>query len=109
LPTKENKFPFSVRRKQMESCRFNFPFEAKKLKLPFSVSSVFRLYIYTCTYTDTYICTYTHVHTHTHYIYTYIHIYIYAGFSNGKWKPMRFSLIHLPFAHHTNGSWSFVR
>jgi hypothetical protein len=28
--------------------------------------------------------------------------------SNGKRKPRRFSLIHLPFAHCANGSLSFV-
>jgi hypothetical protein len=29
--------------------------------------------------------------------------------SNGKRKPRRFSIICLPFAHHANGSLSFVR
>ncbi len=32
-----------------------------------------------------------------------MYIYIY----NGKWSPMRFSLIHLPFAHRANGSCVF--
>jgi hypothetical protein len=44
-PIKKNKLPFpdSVSSKQMEVCRFRFPFAANKRKLPFSVSSVFRL------------------------------------------------------------------
>jgi hypothetical protein len=43
--TIENKLPFSVSvcSKQTEVCRFRFPFAANKRKLPFSVSSVFRL------------------------------------------------------------------
>ncbi len=47
LPTKENKLSFSVSlcSKQTEICCFHFPFTANKWKLPFSVSSVFRIYI----------------------------------------------------------------
>ncbi len=33
-------------RKQTEVCRFHFAFAANKQKLPFSVNSVFRIYIY---------------------------------------------------------------
>jgi hypothetical protein len=45
LPTKKNKLPLSdnVFSKQKKVCRFHFPFAANKWKLPFSVSSVFRL------------------------------------------------------------------
>jgi hypothetical protein len=35
-------------------------------------------------------------------------VFVYAAVSNGKWKPRRFSSIHLLFAHRTNGSLSFV-
>jgi hypothetical protein len=40
------RFSLSVCRKQTEVCRFRFPFATNKRKLPFSVSSVFRIYIY---------------------------------------------------------------
>jgi hypothetical protein len=52
VPTKENKLPFSVSvcNKQTEVSSFCFLFAAKKQKLPFSVSSVLRICIYT--YTD---------------------------------------------------------
>ncbi len=43
LLTKENKLLFFVCSKQMEVCRFRFPFPTNKQKLPFSISSVFRL------------------------------------------------------------------
>jgi hypothetical protein len=46
-PTQENKLSFSVSvcSKHMEVCRFRFfPFAANKRKLPFSASSVFRLW-----------------------------------------------------------------
>ncbi len=38
----------------------------------------------------------------------YIYICRYTAVSNGKWKPRRFSLIQLPFAHHTNIGLLFV-
>jgi hypothetical protein len=34
--------------------------------------------------------------------------YLDAAVSNGKWKPRRFSLVRLPFAHCANGNLSFV-
>jgi hypothetical protein len=45
------------------------------------------------------------------YTYIYISIYIYIDISNGKqkWKPRRFSLIYLPFAHRANGGFSYFR
>jgi hypothetical protein len=50
------------------------------------------------------------------YLYLYLYVYIYTVHiymllfqtENGKRKPRQFSLIHLPFAHHANGSLSFV-
>ncbi len=39
------------------------------------------------------------------YMYMYVYMYIYIHtYGNGKWKPMRFPLISLPFANRTNGS-----
>jgi hypothetical protein len=90
----------------------------KENKLPFSVSSVFRIYIcilkrqhilyrYVCI--DRYIsilCIYIYIYIISISIYIYIYICIYTPVSNGKWKPRRFSLIRLPFAHRANGSLS---
>jgi GTPase SAR1 family protein len=46
MPTKENKLLFSVCRKQTEVCHFHFQFEANKQKLPFSISSIFYIYVH---------------------------------------------------------------
>ncbi len=40
LPTKENKLPLTICRKQMEVCHFRFLFAENKQKLPFCVSSL---------------------------------------------------------------------
>ncbi len=50
LPNKENKLSLSifVCSKQIEVCRFGFPFAANKLKVLFSISSLFCIYIYIC-------------------------------------------------------------
>jgi hypothetical protein len=50
------------------------------LSLLFSISFIFRKYMYT----------------------------VYAAVTKGKRKPRRFSLIHLQFAHRANGSLLFV-
>jgi hypothetical protein len=44
------------------------------------------------------------------YLYIYIYIHIYVAVSNAKWnwQPRQVSLIRLPFAHHADGSLSFV-
>jgi hypothetical protein len=76
---KQTLFSVSVGSKQTEVCHFRFPFAANKWKLPFSVSFIFRKYIY-----------------------------IYAAVSNRKQKPRQFFLIRSPFAHHANRSLSFV-
>jgi hypothetical protein len=43
---KQTLFSVSVGSKQTEVCHFRFPFAANKWKLPFSVSFIFRKYIY---------------------------------------------------------------
>jgi hypothetical protein len=45
LPIEENKLsvPFRLQQTQTAFCRFHFLFAGNKKKLPFSVSSVFRL------------------------------------------------------------------
>jgi hypothetical protein len=74
---KENKLPFSVCSKQME--------------LPFSISSVFPIYIYIGIDIEIHIHIQIHIHIYIYiniYTYTYTHkhiyIYIYAALSNGK-------------------------
>jgi hypothetical protein len=87
LPTKKNKLPFTVPvySKEKEVCRFHFPFAINKRKLPFSVSSIFRV----CGGVGRYVCA----------IYS-----ICCRFkqNNGKLKPRRCSIICLPFAHRSN-------
>jgi hypothetical protein len=89
----------------------------KKNKLPFSVSIFVYIYIYILKwqhiYTGIYIqhiyrYRYKDIDIYTQYLYIYMYIYICCHL-NGKWKPWRFSLIRLPFAHRSNGSSSFVR
>ncbi len=86
LPTKENKLPFTVPvySKEKEVCRFHFPFATNKRKLPFSVSSIFRVCV--CVWVG--MCVW----------------YICCRFkqNNGKLKPRRCSIICLLFAHRTN-------
>ncbi len=87
----------------------NFFSICSKHKGKFAVS-VFRMFhlpvcIHTYRNGTIYIsCIYVHIN-----IYKYKYICIYTVVSRGKWKPGRFSLIRLPFAHRTNGSLSFVR
>ncbi len=72
LLTKENKLLFSVyvRNEQIEDCRFRFPFAANKQKLPFFISSIFRIYIHTVHTEKETICTilvyYINICTHIH-------------------------------------------
>ncbi len=88
LSTKENKLLFSVSvcSKQTELCLFSFVFAANKRKLPFSISSVY--YIYLCGCFNIYILPFQ--------------------MKNGKQKPRQFFLIRLPFPYRSNGSLLFV-
>jgi hypothetical protein len=53
-----NKLPFSVSvcSKQMEVSRFCFPFAANKQKLPFSISSIFCIFLYVLLIVQTEVC-----------------------------------------------------
>jgi hypothetical protein len=98
LPTKKKKtFVFHLQ-KTNRSMPCNFSIAANKRKLPFSISSVFRIYIYTaCIWTVAYIfidigidakyiyvsiSIYLYIHTSI-YVYTFIYI---CCLSNGKRK-----------------------
>jgi hypothetical protein len=90
LLTKGSKLPFSV-----SMCHFSFPFTANKQKLPFSVSSVFCIYIYYKTE--------AYIYMYLYYIYMCVdvhicslygkqnYVYKYAAVSNAKQKPRRFA------------------
>ncbi len=64
------------------------------------------IYIYINIYIFISISIYIYIYT---YIYISISVYIFTAVSNRKWKPRRFSLIRLPFAHRATGSLSLVR
>jgi hypothetical protein len=42
------------------------------------------------------------------FIYIFIYMLLFQK-ENGKWKPRRFPLFRLPFAHRAKGHWPFVR
>jgi hypothetical protein len=81
--TKENNFRFLFAENKRKCAISIFRLQQRELKFPFSV----------CIYIYIYIYIYKHA---------YIYIYVY------KRKPRGFFLIRLPFAHHANGSLSFV-
>ncbi len=83
FPSKDNKLPFSISvcSKQTGVCCFRFLFAANKWKLPFSISSDFRVFV--CVYTFIFILIF---------IFVFIFIFIYAAISNGKQKPRRFTI-----------------
>ncbi len=66
----------------------SLPFAANKWKFPFSLSSVFQIYIYIYIYINIYISIYLYIYM---YIATDIFLYIPAAISNGKWKDRQFS------------------
>jgi hypothetical protein len=78
---------------------------------PFRFQLKLNTYIYTniCIYIYIYLYIYIYIYLYI-YMFVYIHIciYVYATVSNGKRKPGRISLIHLPFAQCASGSLSFV-
>ncbi len=83
LPTKETKLLFSVCSKQTEVCHFCFPFALN-----------IKHYKHTYIYKGIYINIYTNIYL--------------LPFQMVKWKPRRFSLTHLRFAHRANGNLPFV-
>jgi hypothetical protein len=117
LSTKENKliFSISVCSKQMEVFRCCFSFTENKRKLPFFISSVFRLRnsrnVETWRHGDEGMETWRHrdMETLRHGdIDTWRHRDMDMETTDGKRKPRRFSLIGLLFAHRANGGLSFV-
>jgi hypothetical protein len=113
LSTKENKlmFPISVCSKQTEVFRCHFSFAENKRKLPFFISSVFRLRnsrnveTWTWRHGDEDMETWRHrdMETLRHEgIETWRHGDMDMETTDGKRKPRQFSLIGFLFAHHAN-------